>query len=135
MREEIDFSRIDDSTDCISGYDLQLNIVLWNKTIARKYNISEEQAVGKNLLELFPFISKDDFRVKCLRQAMEEKKSFFFSYLPYIHSTGNYTQLIKPVNHHCRVLNIVRDHEADEKYVREDLLKPLMTVSEFSFRK
>ena len=124
MQKQLDFEKIDNSGDYIAAYDTDLKIVMWNNALARKYNIPAEKAIGTNLLDLFPHI-KGDFRIKCLREALNEKKNFYFPNLPYHYENAIYTQVIVPVDDvtvgWC-VLSIVRDHPEGEIHKREDIL-------------
>ncbi|MBS1587955.1 MAG: PAS domain-containing protein [Bacteroidetes bacterium] len=125
-----DFAKIEQSNDCISGFDENLNLVIWNGAVERKYQMPKADVLGRNLLELFPQIV-NDFRVTCFRESIADRKSFFFSSLPYQYDHwGIYTQLIIPAKHplpgNIKVLSIVRDHSEHERYMRNDLLQPLM---------
>lgn len=126
MRSQTDFAKLELSTDCISGFDRDLNITVWNDAVVKKYGIAKEDALGKNLLELFPRLeNENDFRLACFRECIREKKTFFFSGMPYVYGRGIYTQLIMPVKEDsdCKVLSVVTDHEANKRYARPDLLR------------
>ncbi|MCD6064118.1 MAG: hypothetical protein K0R82_2029 [Flavipsychrobacter sp.] len=129
MQHPIDLQKIEESHDYISGYDYQLNIVIWNDAIARKYNIPKSKALGQNVLKLFPQVSADDFRIKCLKESIADKKMFFFSALPYVFENRIYSQLILPGREHnnFHVLSVVRDHVANELYLRTDLLNSIIS--------
>ncbi|WP_276135261.1 hypothetical protein [Polluticoccus soli] len=129
MHKQIDLQKIEQSPDYISGYDAQLNVVIWNQAIASKYNIAKADAIGRNIIDLFPFIV-GDFRLQCLLDSISEKKMFFFSALPYTHEDRIYTQLIIPgkEEHNFQVLSVVRDHKRhNELYLRTDLLDGIST--------
>lgn len=129
MLKQIDLQKIETSPDYISGYDVQLNVVVWNQAIATKYSIPKADAIGRNIIELFPFI-EGDFRLQCLRDSISEKKMFFFSALPYTNEDRIYTQLIIPgrEEHNFHVLSVVRDHKrSNELYLRTDLLDGIST--------
>ena len=66
---------IEQSPDCISGYDAALNIILWNKACEKKFSIAKELAIGKSLLTLFPKIEKDH-RVQCLQNLCRKGPAF-----------------------------------------------------------
>src|SRR4051812_37208382 len=68
LGQMVDLSLVEFSPDFISGYDEHLNVVIWNPAIAEKYNVSKEEAIGKNLTAIFPRLKPDDFRLQCLRQ-------------------------------------------------------------------
>lgn len=123
----LDAAKIEESTDCISAYDDDLKILIWNKACEQKYGISKEKALHRNLLHLFPHIEQD-YRVQCLRKCGQEQESFFFSNLPLLYSTGFYSQAILPLHTSDETvigsLNIVRDGE-HERIRKEDLVQPL----------
>jgi PAS domain-containing protein len=105
--------------ECISAYDAHLNILIWNPSCEKKFGIPAEAAVGKNLFDLFPEI-KNDFRVQCLQSAAVAGKSFFFPnmFYSYINSSSLYSQYIRPIkegNKPVGAINIVRDHEKEER--------------------
>lgn len=127
----IDLKKIENSADCISGYDDHMKITIWNIAVAKKYGIDKEKALGSDLLELFPRI-KDDFRVRCFRESARENKVFFFSALPYAYEQGFYTQLILPDKQkkHFSVLSIVRNHTRNGHFLKKDLLDSLLADRE-----
>jgi PAS domain-containing protein len=125
MGQRVDLSMVEFSPDFISGYDEKLNVVVWNPAIAKKYKMPREEVLGKNLFELFPYVKKDDFRIDCMRHAIKERQTYFFSMLPYAYEKGTCTQLIMPTTIHLGsiALNIVRDHKGNERYQKRDLLE------------
>jgi PAS domain-containing protein len=127
MKKAIDISKVELSTDYISGYDADLKIVIWNTAVAKRYRIAKQDAIGRNLLELFPHLH-DDFRVKCFKRTIHKKEEFFFPSLPYQFDKGIYTQLILPQkgNKNFDVLSIVRNHVANERYSKTDVLKDIV---------
>lgn len=129
MQKQLDLDKIEKSSDFISGYDENLHIVIWNEAIANKYKLSKADAIGKYVLDLFPHVATDDFRLLCLRQSISERKMFYFSALPYVFEEGTYSQLILPGRDHSHfsVLSVVRDHKGNELYPRTELLDAIMT--------
>jgi PAS domain-containing protein len=125
----LDIEKIEQASDCIAGYDYSLRIVLWNNSLAKKYGISKEYALGKHVLELFPHV-KGDYRLRSLQQSIEEDQVYFFPSLPYVFEPGLYSQLVIPetLNGQAIVLSVVRDHVADEYFSKTDLLGPLLAA-------
>ncbi|MBS1586523.1 MAG: PAS domain-containing protein [Bacteroidetes bacterium] len=124
MKMALDLDVINSSEDCIAAYDKDLRVLVWNNALATKYNIPPDKAIGTGLLELFPHI-KDDFRVKCLKDAIAERKTFFFPNLPYHYEEMIYTQLITTVDEPSLglcVISIVKDHKEGEIFKRSQLL-------------
>ena len=120
---------VERSEDCISIYDKDLNILYWNTSCETQFSISKSNAIGTNLLILFPAV-KNDYRVDCLQQAITLEKSFFFSNMPYSTRAGLYHQVIMPIRSPLgiptQVLNIVRDARVEENFItKEDLLNPI----------
>jgi two-component system, NtrC family, sensor kinase len=107
------------ASECISAYDDRLFITVWNRACERKFGVSEKEAVGKQLFDLFPHIEKD-YRVKCMKEAITLGKSFFFSNMVYQYTNQPhyYSQYIRPFKHSTGtvgVINIVRDHDQEER--------------------
>lgn len=127
----LDLNIIDRSTDCISVYDEDLNIKVWNKAVEKKYGIGAAEAIGENLFDLFPHV-KDDYRVRCMKEALAVNKNFYFTGLPYVYGNGTYTQVILPFENSSDerfVMNVVRDHSPNERILRADMLRPLFKKS------
>lgn len=126
-----DTDKIEISTDYIAGYDRDLNIVVWNSAMAEKYGTSKDNALGRNLLDLFPHIHSD-FRVRCYKETISFNKSFYFSKLPFVYEAGTYSQLIIPVMkdtlHFDGVISIIREHQGNETYIKTDLLFPVLSA-------
>jgi PAS domain-containing protein len=123
--------------ESISAYDADLNVTLWNPAIEKRSGISEKDALGKSLFFLFPHI-KDDQRAKFLSLAMVMDQTFFFPnmiYL-YIQPFTYYTQYIHPLKINGKVvgvINIVRDHAAEENYSQNEFLQFFDNVQVNSF--
>jgi len=129
--EQLDMNKLRESEDMVVIYNTKLVIWFWNATLQNRYNITAEEAEGKNLLELFPYI-KNDYRVHCLLECGESGKSFFFNNMPFEYAKGFYSQLIVPLKDNQEnlfgVLNIIRTHKKDnEVHTRKSLLIPLLT--------
>lgn len=124
---QFDAGKLENSPDCISAYNQDLMILIWNSACEKKYGIAKQEALGRNLLHLFPHI-EDDYRVRCFRKSIQQEQSFFFPNLPYLYGKGLYTQVILPLrNAEQQVigsLNVVRDGEY-RRIKKEDLLNPL----------
>jgi PAS domain S-box-containing protein len=125
-----DTLKIEQSTDCISAYDAELRILIWNRACEEKYGISKQDAIDHYLLQLFPHI-EHDYRVACLRTCLREGQTFFFPNLPFLYGSGVYSQAIVPLHNEGRevigTLNIVRDGEYP--HIQKDhLLQPLKTT-------
>lgn len=123
----LDADKIDQSPDCISAYDDDLTVLIWNKACEKKYGIPKEKALHHNLLHLFPHI-KDDYRLECLHKSTRKAESFFFRNLPLLYGNGIYSQAILPLHNEERELigslNIVREGEY-YRIKKEDLVRPL----------
>jgi len=124
---DFDMDKILQASDYISAYGQDMKIIIWNDAVAHKYKVSREDALGASLLHVFPDI-QNDFRVKCFHEARGEGKSFYFSMLPYVYESGFYTQVIIPVYHQGEVmaLSVVRHHINEERFLKNDLLAPLL---------
>lgn len=109
-----DAAKIEQSTDCISAYDDDLTILIWNKACEKKYGVLKEEALGHNLLHLFPHV-REDYRVACIRKCTQKEESFFFPNLPLLYGVGMYSQVILPLHNEedeiIGSLNIVREGE------------------------
>jgi PAS domain-containing protein len=127
-----DTHKIEQSTDCVSAYDAELRILIWNKACEEKYGIPKEKAVHQSLLHLFPHV-EHDYRIACLRTCLREGQAFFFPNLPFLYGSGVYSQAIVPLhNEHHEVigaLNIVREGEYDRIH-KGELLHPLLHGAE-----
>jgi PAS domain S-box-containing protein len=123
----LDTNKIEQSPDCISAYDSDLRILVWNAACEKKYGISKEEALSQNLLHLFPHI-EEDYRVRCFRRSVQEQQSFFFPNLPLLYGAGIYSQLVLPLHNDTGEvfgsLNIVREGEY-RRIKKEDLVQPL----------
>lgn len=130
QRSLLDADKIEQSSDCISAYDRDLKIIIWNKTCEEKYGIPKEEALSQNLLRLFPHIAQD-YRVDCFRKSLQEGESFFFANLPLLYTTGVYSQVILPLHNERQevvgTLTIVRNGEY-QRIKKEDLIRPLRTA-------
>lgn len=127
QRSLLDADKIEQSSDCISAYDKDLKIIIWNRACETKYGIPKEEALSRDLLGLFPHIAQD-YRIGCFRRSLQNDESFFFANLPLLYTAGVYSQLILPLHNEQKEvvgsLSIVRDGE----YLRikkEDLIRPL----------
>jgi PAS domain S-box-containing protein len=126
----LDQNNIEHSTNCISGYDSQLNIIIWNKACEKKFSISKEDVIGKPLLTFFPFIV-NDYRVQCFYKSLQEGTSFFFTNLDYHYSDGLYHQLILPLQNDqeeiVSVISIVKDIDQPQYHInKDDLLNSIL---------
>ena len=129
----LDENKIRNSADMISMYDLDLRITCWNPVCERKYKVTESKAMGKKLTEIFPFL-EGDYRLNCIRDAIELGKSFYFPGMTYHYSEGRYYQAITPLKRGDKsivgALNVVRD-ESDiiSPPLKKDLLLPILNVT------
>lgn len=125
----LDAHKIEQSPDCISAYDAELNILIWNRACEEKFGIPKEEALSRNLLHLFPHI-EEDYRVGCFRKTLHEGESFFFPNLPLLYTEGVYSQAILPLHNEQKAvvgtLNIIRNGE-HHRIKKEDLVRPLRT--------
>lgn len=107
----------------ISAYDRKLRVIAWNKLCEKKFSITARDALGKNLLEIFPDVD-NDYRVKCLKECALEGKDFYFAGLPYLYTKGFYSQLIIKISE--GVIMIACDHKENEKISRNQLLAAIV---------
>ena len=126
----LDMEKIDRSGDLIVIYDRELNFTHWNSSCENRFGFLKTDVIGQPLLKFFPQVD-DDFRVKCLRDAISEEKSFFFTNLPYLYSKGYYSQLILPLYsieiRPVGVISIARDvEELSPPLTRKDFLVPVL---------
>lgn len=122
-----DTGKIETSPLCISGYDRDLSIILWNRSCEAYFRLTRSEVIGKNLFSLFPFI-EDDYRVKCLRGAFDGR-SYFFREMPYRFSKGLYTQYILPYQIESgkvrSVLNLVQNLDSAASMTAEQMIAGL----------
>jgi len=122
----LNLEKVRHAKECISAYDEQLNILLWNPAVEKRTSVAEKNAIGRCFLDLFPY-AKDDQRIKFLSIAMSTDQCFFFPnmiYL-YIQPFSYYTQYIQPLKKDGKVIgviNIVRDHDLEENFTPNDFL-------------
>lgn len=127
QQRRFDTDKLESSPLCISGYNKDLDIILWNKSCEEHFQLEKSQVLGKNLLSVFPFI-EDDYRVKCLHGAFDGR-SYFFRKMPYRFSKGLYTQYILPCQAEGEkvesVLNIVQNLKNTDSLTQEQMLASL----------
>lgn len=106
---------IENASECVSAYNDRLFITMWNPACEKKFSIKAEQAVGKHLLQLFPFIA-NDYRVVALQSSHNTKQTYFFRNMVYqfIRPAMLYTQYIRPIKNATETISIVKDHEEEE---------------------
>ncbi len=122
----LNLEKVRNAQECISAYDEQLNITLWNPAMVKRSGVAEKEALGKCFLDIFPH-TRSDQRTKFLNIAMSTDQSFFFPNMIYLYLQPftYYTQYIHPLKKHGRVIgviNIVRDHTIEENYSPQDFL-------------
>lgn len=85
MKDELfEASLIEQSPDCISGYDAALTITLWNSACDKKFGLSKNQALEKPLLTLFPKIEKITGYSVYKRQLKRVQAFSFLTFLTYL---------------------------------------------------
>lgn len=62
----------ENSIDVIAAFDINLNIIAWNKQCESKYGIRKEDVIGKNITEIYPDIGKEN-KLQDLQQAASGK--------------------------------------------------------------
>ncbi|HEU4633623.1 MAG TPA: PAS domain S-box protein [Flavisolibacter sp.] len=114
---------IDTSVDRIMVYDVSFSIIGWNKRSEEVTGVRKDQALGKNLFELFPKVKEDEILVNAFKDSLAgayvhlpPKKSTYTStfyerfYIPLKDETGQT----------YAVLNIMHDI-SDMVHQREEL--------------
>lgn len=122
----LNLDKVRNAPECISVYDGELNVTLWNPAIEKRMGVAEKDALGKSLFTLFPFTT-GDHRIKFLQIAMMLDQPFYFPNMIYLYTQPftYYTQYIHPLKKNGRVIgviNIVRDHEIEETYSKDEFL-------------
>lgn len=128
----LDHYKIRISRDSISQFDLDMKITGWNPACVERYGVTESEALGRRLQDIFPFIA-NDYRLICLEDAAKNGKSFYFPNMPYQYSKGAYYQVIVPLKSQNKiitgVLNIFRDSQhADKRTTKRDILLPILST-------
>ncbi len=122
----LNLDKVRNAQECVSAYDEQLNITLWNASMERRTGMTEKDALGKCFLDIFPY-TRDDQRTRFLKIAMSADQSFFFPNMIYLYLQpfSYYTQYIQPLKKNGKVIgviNIVKDHTIEENYSPKDFL-------------
>lgn len=122
----LNLEKVRNAQECISAYDQQLNITLWNPAMEKRTGVAEKEALGKCFLDLFPH-TRNDQRTKFLNIAMSTDQSFFFPNMIYLYLQPftYYTQYIQPLKQYGKVIgviNIVRDHTIEAFFSQEDFI-------------
>lgn len=76
LRSEFEKTVIDSSVDIIAVFDKDLNYLSLNKSGKKAYKITDEEILGKNLLEVFPQL-RTSVTYKYLRQVFETGEMVF----------------------------------------------------------
>jgi PAS domain S-box-containing protein len=114
---------IDTSIDRIMMYDRNFNIIAWNKRSEDVTGVRKDQAIGKNVLELFPKVKSDEELMKAFTSSMTGE----YVHLPPKKSTYTgtfyerfYIPLKDETGETYAVLNIMHDI-SDMVHQREEL--------------
>lgn len=79
----------------INAFDAQHQILFWNDCCARHFGISPEQAIGKKLEEVLPWVNTDE-KLTYIKRALKGTH-FEVSKVPFRMKSGFYEQKIIPV--------------------------------------
>ena len=122
---------IDSSVDRIMLYDTDFRIIAWNSRSAELTGVSKQNAIGKNLFELFPKVKKDERLYNALAKAAHGH----YVHLPNIKSTYTdkyYERFFIPLKNEegqtYAVLNLM--HDVSDTYLQKEKLSELNTVLE-----
>lgn len=80
---------IEGAHEGIVVYDKEMNYLTWNPYMEKITGISATDVIGKNAIELFPFLEKSGETVN-IRRAIEEKKITENEFEFYVASTGKF---------------------------------------------
>lgn len=102
---------IENSVDMISAYNIDLELIAWNRKCEEWYGKSKKEVLGKHILEIFPH-----FKDKKIMNQLEEVKlgkQFHFSENKYKNTDGYYDSFLIPLknkkNQILGVLIIIHD--------------------------
>lgn len=79
----------------INAFDLQHRVVFWNDRCAHHFRISTEQAIGKKLEDLLPWVMTDE-HLLFIDRALTGKQMEIYR-VPYRMKDGAYDQRVIPV--------------------------------------
>lgn len=79
----------------INAFDTHHTVVLWNDVCARYFGISKEDAVGRKLEDILPWVAQDE-NLAFIDRALKGRK-LQVSRVPFKLSSGHYDQMVIPV--------------------------------------
>src|SRR5688500_7535820 len=92
-----DFAKLHSSPHFVSIYNKELCFTILNDACAQRYNLDKEKVIGQSLFTVFPLTTESDYRVKCIKLAISEGRSFYFADLPYLYTDGHFSNVILPL--------------------------------------
>lgn len=78
---------VDNDPAMILAYDLNLNIILWNKKSEEHTGLKREDVIGKNTLELFPEYNNEQW-LSAINSVLVDGKSFHYPKVKFLHKKG-----------------------------------------------
>src|SRR5690606_31588737 len=97
--KEFSTSLLDNSIDGILAWDKDFNIIAWNAVLEKQNKISKEEAIGKNIFELYPAYQQTQERAAMSRVLKGEK--VHIPEVPYIHREGFFELNMVPLPDHA----------------------------------
>lgn len=105
----------------VNAFDHQHRVLFWNYHCEQLFGIKEEDALGKKLEDLLPYVSNNQ-KMVYLEKALSGE-SVYIEEDRYEKKTGRYTQIILPLKNSqgkvVAAVNIVRDLHGTEQQAAE----------------
>jgi len=116
----LDYQKINTTSYMVSIYDHDLKVKFCKPLTEIKFSIPSVDSIGKCLTSLFPGYDKD-FRFQVMKDAVTQRKSFYFPDLPYQYRQGSYSQLVIPVAEGIAIIS--SDNDGTTAIPRRELME------------